>query len=712
MDLIPSVMNVNKTDIGLPKSHDSKKEPQLLKKSASAKCKRTSTHRIGIVEQYFRPKTTQSTRNFKHKTNQYNGDSSDTYGCHANKSSYHGNNQSNCNRLQRNGQLAKSIKEFRKEYDFQESRLDFNRQLLTRNVREKREANQEKLDESITCIHVQKEKARKQFKKAIHLVLIVLTVKHCISHKSMEEDCKTATELHWHILHNRKHSKDKLVFDKLLFAREKSFARFPYWARLVTDQPAGDRSEVDCRRLHALLRGLRGFNKFTETIQLALCRSMSYVRVEPERVILRRGHTGIYFYFIFSGSVFINIQHFDQHGNTFSKTERVLTRGDSFGEVALLKDIPRTATVTCREECELLVIERDIFAKICPKIFDIEHQEKVDYIRKLPLLKSLWEKHVVEGLAYECQLQEHRAGKVVVANNTEDEWVHICMEGSCRIRKCLLHNVTIQASRKASQQSYRSPHAAHIQVCEQDDDLTTPESEITQRDLSRKKSIVAKERMLEMITTTTYTYEDTYNDRNDHSVTNDVSSTANRIPSRVVTPHSLICHRLQESGKHFIDIGKLIPGDIFDLANIVREYKRKPPFTMGYLTLVSGGCRLLRIPKQTFFKTLSKQGLDLIQQEAMLNCYPSEETILKLYKAEVKWNNYKHDVIREVILPHTHSRKSLLEKSDREYIKQLDKNVQLLKTLMAYELKEKNIIEMEKLQSLKPTKPFDDRDFM
>lgn len=67
--------------------------------------------------------------------------------------------------------------------------------------------------------------------------------------------------------------------------------------------------------------------------------------------IIRRGDRGDHFYLVESGQVEAQLD------------DRValLERGEGFGEIALLRDVPRTATVLARTDAQLLALDRDDF---------------------------------------------------------------------------------------------------------------------------------------------------------------------------------------------------------------------------------------------------------------------------------------------------------------------------------------------------------------
>ena len=79
--------------------------------------------------------------------------------------------------------------------------------------------------------------------------------------------------------------------------------------------------------------------------------------VHAGEVITRQGERSDDVFFILDGRFEVSISHFGETADFI----RSLRAGDSFGELGVLYDVPRTATVCCAESGDVLRIPGDAF---------------------------------------------------------------------------------------------------------------------------------------------------------------------------------------------------------------------------------------------------------------------------------------------------------------------------------------------------------------
>ncbi|MDP9491861.1 MAG: MFS transporter [Actinomycetota bacterium] len=102
----------------------------------------------------------------------------------------------------------------------------------------------------------------------------------------------------------------------------------------------------------ALLRGIDLFAPLPAPTLESLARALSTVRVKAGEVLFRQGDIGDRYYIVADGEVEIVAD---------DRVVAVTGPGGYFGEIALLRDIPRTATVRAKTDAELLALDRDDF---------------------------------------------------------------------------------------------------------------------------------------------------------------------------------------------------------------------------------------------------------------------------------------------------------------------------------------------------------------
>jgi hypothetical protein len=126
----------------------------------------------------------------------------------------------------------------------------------------------------------------------------------------------------------------------------------------------------------ALLRGVPMFAALPAVALEHLAAGMRPVSVEARARIFKKGEPGDRLYVIAAGEARV------YHG----RTTTLLGPGDYFGEIALMRGVPRTATVTARGALELFAVESEPFLaavsgnRLCADVADKIVEDRCEVI--------------------------------------------------------------------------------------------------------------------------------------------------------------------------------------------------------------------------------------------------------------------------------------------------------------------------------------------
>jgi CRP-like cAMP-binding protein len=153
--------------------------------------------------------------------------------------------------------------------------------------------------------------------------------------------------------------------------------------------------------------------------------------IEAGTDVIVQGETGDNFYMIESGECEVYL-------NDIGKVGTPLTKGMSFGELALMYNTPRAATIKASKDCKLWFIDRNLFRTIVTVMQALRTTKYVGYLTgvsftgtsgKQKTMGEMLSKQQMEQIAGALEVEMFQSGEHIIREGQEGDYFYIIEEG-------------------------------------------------------------------------------------------------------------------------------------------------------------------------------------------------------------------------------------------------------------------------------------------
>ena len=184
------------------------------------------------------------------------------------------------------------------------------------------------------------------------------------------------------------------------------------------------------------------FNSLDDDVIEKLSMNVIPLVVKKGTVVVKQGENGNFFFIVYKGS--FRCEMVDQSASSKASSADgvkasprvVATIGPhaSFGELSLMYNCPRKATVIAIEDSEIFALERAMFTKTVVEMANAKTRERAQFLQHVPLLQKLTDSELAK-LSSCLEEQVFKENTKVCSQGDEGDCMYLIFDGNCKVMK-------------------------------------------------------------------------------------------------------------------------------------------------------------------------------------------------------------------------------------------------------------------------------------
>ena len=183
-------------------------------------------------------------------------------------------------------------------------------------------------------------------------------------------------------------------------------------------------SDVDKLNIRQSLQNHFLFKGKSPQIINNLIDKLEMMKLNAGTILFNKGDKGNYFYIIKEGK----LELITEYGNKLLKAD------ETFGELALIENKKRTATVKCVEKCTLFLLNGKLFREVVTKLNEGELKERLNFLKAVSIFNVL-DNNNLNAIAVGMLKCEFDVGQTIVYEGDVGQSIYIIKSGSVKCFK-------------------------------------------------------------------------------------------------------------------------------------------------------------------------------------------------------------------------------------------------------------------------------------